>query len=128
MAPAQYYTELALVWTSPRPRCTKGRSRQSDALFATRHAGILFQSAHILDLQEGFFTGIAESAIDRLCGKHPVPYRGLRSILRGDAPLVSLEDTYRRQLNRKSASTLSQMMGRLSRRGVGVLREYAELQ
>ena len=89
---------------------------------------ILFQSAHILDLQEGFFTGIAESAIGRLCGKHPVPYRGLRSILRGDAPLVSLEDTYRRQLNRKSASTLSQMMGRLSLRGVGVLREYAELQ
>ena len=37
---------------------------------------ILFQSAHILDLQEGFFTGIAESAIGRLCGKHPVPISG----------------------------------------------------
>ena len=45
---------------------------------------LLFQSAHILDLQEGFFTGIAESAIDRLCRKHPVPYRGLQSILRRD--------------------------------------------
>ena len=89
---------------------------------------ILFQSAHILEVQEGFFSGVGESAVDRLCRERRVPYRGLRSILAGDVPPVSVEDTYRRQLARKSASTLSQMMGRLSQRGVEVLREYAGLQ
>ena len=89
---------------------------------------ILFQSAHILEVQEGFFTGVGESAVDRLCRKRPVPYRGLRSILVGDVPAVSVEDTYRGQLARKPANTLSQMIGRLSQRGVEVLGEYAELQ
>ena len=89
---------------------------------------ILFQSAHILEVQEGFFTGAGESAADRLCRERPVPYRGLRSILAGDVAPVSVEDTYRGQLERKSASALSQMMGRMSQRGVEVLREYAALQ
>ena len=89
---------------------------------------ILFQSAHILDIQEGFFTGVGETAVDRLCRERPVPYRGLRSILAGDVPPVSVEDTSRGQLERKSASTLSQMMARMSQRGVEVLREYAALQ
>ena len=89
---------------------------------------ILFQGAHILEVQEGFFTGIGETAVDRLCRKRPVPYRGLRSILVGDVPAVSVEDTYREQLARKPTSTLSQMMGRLSQRGVEVLRDYAELR
>ena len=37
---------------------------------------ILFQSAHILDVQDGFFTGVGESAVDRLCRERRVPYRG----------------------------------------------------
>ena len=45
----------------------------------------------------------------------------------GDVPAVSVEDTYRGELARKSASTLSQMMGRMSQRGVEVLREYTGL-
>ena len=89
---------------------------------------LLFQSAHILDVQEGFFPGAGESAVHRLCRERPVPYNGLRSILPGDLPAVSVEDTYRGRIARKSKSTLSQMMGRMSQRGVEVLREYAALQ
>ena len=89
---------------------------------------ILFRSAHILDVQEGFFAGAGESAVDRLCRERPVPYNGLRSILPGDVPAVSVEDTHRGRIARKSASTLSQMMGRMSQRGLEVLRAYAALQ
>ena len=88
---------------------------------------ILFQSAHILDIQEGFFTGVDEAAVDRLCRKRPVPYRGLRSILAGDVPPVSASDSYRTELEKKRPPTIQQLMNRLKERGLSVLSRYATL-
>ena len=85
---------------------------------------ILVRSAHILDIQEGFFTSTDESAMDGL-HKRGAPYRGLISILDGDAPVVSASDPTRSKLEGKTPATLTQLLNRLKERGFEVLGRYA---
>ena len=85
---------------------------------------ILFESAHILAVQEGFFTPADDDAVERLC-QRGVPYRGLRSIVGGEVPRVSSDDAYRAELDGKSPGALQQMLNRLRDQGVEVLRRYA---
>ena len=87
---------------------------------------ILFESAHILAVQEGFFTPADDDAVDRLCLRG-VPYRGLRRIVGGRVPRVSSDDSYRAELDGKRPSALSQMLSRLKEQGVEVLRRYATM-
>lgn len=85
---------------------------------------ILFESAHIVAVQEGFFTPADDDAVERLC-QRGVPYRGLRSIVGGQVPRVSSDDDYRAELNGKRPGVLNRMLNRLREQGVEVLRLYA---
>ena len=85
---------------------------------------ILVQTAHILDIQEGFFTSTGESAMDGLRIRG-APYRGLISIL-GDTPAVSASDPTRSDLEGKTPATLTQLLNRLKEQGFEALRRYAE--
>ena len=85
---------------------------------------ILFESAHILAVQDGFFTPTDDDAVEQLCHRG-VPYRGLRSIVGGRLPRVSSGDHYRAELDGKTPRALSQMLSRLKEKGVEVLRGYA---
>ena len=85
---------------------------------------ILVQTAHILDIQEGFFTSTGENAMDGLRIRG-APYRGLISIL-GDTPAVSASDPTRSDLEGKTPATLTQLLNRLKEQGFEALRRYAE--
>ena len=101
---------------------------------SARHRGlreearqILVQSAHILTVQEGFFTPTDQDAIDRLC-RQGVPYLGLRKILQDDLPTVSPTDPIRTEIEAKAPAALTQLFSRLREQGMEVLRRYAMLE
>ena len=88
---------------------------------------ILVQSAHIVDIQEGFFTSTDDSALDRL-RERGTPYRGLLSILGGDRPAISASDPTRSSLEGKTPATLTQLLNRLAEQGFEVLRRWAAIR
>ena len=66
---------------------------------------ILVQSAHILTVQEGFFTSGEHDAIDRLC-RRGAPYPGLRKILADALPEISPTDPVRAEIEAKTPAAL----------------------
>ncbi len=85
---------------------------------------VLVRSAHIVEVQEGFFTSPAASGIDVLC-ERGVPYLGLRSILDGAVPVLDPADPYRLDLAGKAPATLTRRLTDLKRQGLEVLERYA---
>ena len=86
---------------------------------------VLVRSAHIVEVQEGFFTSPAASGIDVLC-ERGVPYPGLRRILDGDVPVLDPADPYRLELAGRTPATLIRRLTNLKQQGLDVLHRYAE--